>query len=254
MSYKQTMQQVNTEKILTLIDIEYQSQGAYIKFSCPKCSQSASIKAYGDKKNLFYCPSCKHSGNVISLVELTKGTDEKETEALLHKAMEKPAEKITKPLTLLYELQHNGYLKDKGFDEKFCRDHELGVPKGKTMLAGCVAFAVKDEEGVKIAYFGIRMKDGKSVFHSSFNPELYLYKYETLTLDEPVYLVTDIFECISKIKEGQQCICNYGLPYLSQPQLELLKNVEHLILSIDETLRKSIALQLLENKNLIKFE
>jgi hypothetical protein len=52
MSYKNTLQAVDTEKALSLLGIEFKAQGGYAKFNCPKpdCDGQAAIKAYGDKK------------------------------------------------------------------------------------------------------------------------------------------------------------------------------------------------------------
>jgi len=67
MNYRETLQSVDTEKALSLIGIEFESQGAYAKFACPQpdCGGKAAIKEYGDKKNLYYCPKCKSSGHII---------------------------------------------------------------------------------------------------------------------------------------------------------------------------------------------
>ena len=254
MSYKNTLQYVNTEKALSLIEIEYQAQGAYVKFPCPSCGQQAVIKAYGDKKNLYYCPKCKASGHIISLVMKKKGISWEESSKFLEKATNTSADKISQPLTLYYELQYTSFLENKGLSEVLCRNLEIGVPKGKTMLAGCVAFAVRDEVGVRVAYYGIKMKDGKPIFHKSFNPEHYLYNYHALKFDETVYFTTDMFECAKRISNNQQTICNYGLPYLSTQQLELLNKIEYLIVSVDEAIIKPLAMQLLTTNSFIKFE
>ncbi|HUN53575.1 MAG TPA: hypothetical protein VMU29_00300, partial [Smithella sp.] len=69
MNYKETLKSIDTEKALGLIGIEFESQGAYAKFACPRpdCDGKAAIKEYGDKKNLYYCPKCKSSGHIICL-------------------------------------------------------------------------------------------------------------------------------------------------------------------------------------------
>jgi predicted RNA-binding Zn-ribbon protein involved in translation (DUF1610 family) len=249
MSYKNTLQKVDTEKALSLIGIEYQAQGSYVKFPCPNCKEQAAIKAYGDKKNLYYCPKCKLSGHIISLVMKTKDIEWQEADLLLSKTQE-TTKKITHELTMKYELQYNKYLENIGLTEKFCRDHEIGVPKGKTMLAGCVAFTVKDEMGLKVAYYGIKMNDGKPVFHKTFNPELYLYNLCSINLHEmekPVYFTTDILKCVKMVQEGKQCISSFDLPYLSNYHLELLQSIEHLVLKVDDELVKPIAIKLAEN-------
>ena len=60
MTYRELLKNVDTEKALSLIGIEFESQGGYAKFACPQpdCGGKAAIKEYGDRKNLYYCPKC----------------------------------------------------------------------------------------------------------------------------------------------------------------------------------------------------
>lgn len=254
MSYKDTLQRVDTEKALSLIGIESQSQGAYFKFACPSCKEQAVIKAYGEKKNLYYCPKCRVSGHIISLVMNTKGTDWNSANELLMKATA-TTKKLMNELTMKYELQYHPFLESQGISEKTSRDLEIGVPKGKTMLAGCVVFTVRDEEGRKIAYYGIRIKDLKVMFHRSFNPELYLFNFFNSDSSEPVYFSSNMFQCIKNIEQGRQCVCNFGLPYLSCHQLDLLRGYEKIVFLVDEPLVKPFAIQMAESKmNFYRFE
>jgi len=177
MNYKDTLQAVDTEKALTIINLEYQTMGQYVKFKCLKCGENALIKAYGEKKNLHYCPKCKASGHIIFLVMAVKGIDWDAAKELLTKIQLPSSKKITEEINLQYDLTYHKFLEDKGITEDMRKALEIGIPKGKTMLAQCVAFAVRDETGIKIAYYGIKMKDGKPVFHKSFNPEMYLYNF-----------------------------------------------------------------------------
>ena len=150
---QKTLKTVDTEKALVLIGIEFESQGGYAKFACPQldCDGKAAIKEYGDRKNLYYCPKCKSSGHIISLVMKIKGIDWNAANDLLSKAHNKTAKRITEELNINYELFYNDFIKAKGIEEEMCRLLEIGVPKGKTMLAGSVAFAVRDAKGMKVA-------------------------------------------------------------------------------------------------------
>ncbi len=257
MNYKETLKSIDTEKALGLIGIEFESQGAYAKFACPRpdCDGKAAIKEYGDKKNLYYCPTCKASGHIISLAMEVKGLEWDAANEFLIKARSNRAKRITEELNINYELFYNDFIKSKGIGEEICKALEIGVPKGKTMLAGSVAFAVRDSKGMKIAYYGVKMKDGKPVFHNSFNPELYLYNFCNIDFSEPVYFTTDIFRCVNAIGNGKQCVCNFGLPYLSEDQLNLLHHLDHIVFLVDEQLVKPLAIQMAENKmNYFRFE
>jgi CHC2 zinc finger len=256
MNYKQMLQAVDTEKVFTLLSIGYRPQGAYFVFDCPQCEGKASIKIYGDSKNLLYCPTCKKGGHIISVVMAKKGVEwDEAVEFLTAKAFAGNAKKIVEELTLDYELVYHDFIKNKGISEEACKLLGIGVPKGKHMLAGCVAFTVISDSGLKVAYYGIRMKDGKAVFHKSFNPEYYLYNLNNVNNSDIVYFHTDIFECVKMIEQGKQSIFNFGLPYLSKEHLVLLDDMERIIFKVKEALVNSMAVQLAQqHKQLYKFE
>ena len=248
MNYRDTMKSVDTMKALIVLGLEGKSQGAYIYFDCPNCQKKAGIKAYGDKKNLYYCPSCKSSGHIISLTMKIKGIEWEKASEFLSTILTEIANKITEELNLNYELIYNDFIKSKGISQGICFLLDIGVPKGKTMLSGCVAFAIKDEGGKKIAYYGIRMKDGNAVFHKSFNPELYLYGYDVVDIHQITYFTTDIFKCVKYLEDKKQCVCNFGLPYLSSVQIDLLGEIEKLVFMVDEKAINTIAIQLAQSQ------
>jgi len=77
MNYTETLQSVDTLKALKLLGFEVEQKGAYIYFPC-SCGEKRIIKAYGEKKNVFYCPKCKESGHIIKL--LSDRMNEQDTE------------------------------------------------------------------------------------------------------------------------------------------------------------------------------
>ena len=257
MTYRDLLQNVDTQKALSMLRLSSEPNGAYIKFDCVEigCEGKASIKAYGDKKNLWYCQKCHAAGHIISLAVKVKGLTWKEANEFLEKAISENVNKITEELNINYELFYNDFLKEKGISEDTCKLLEIGVPKGKTMLAGSVAFAVRDDTGMKVAYYGIKMKDQKPIFHKSFNPELYLYNFCNLHEQSITYFTTDLLHCVRMIQANQQAICNFGLPYLSQPQFNLIKNVDHIIFCVDEPIARTLAVQLaFSHKLFFRFE
>jgi hypothetical protein len=223
MTYRETLQAVNTLKALKIVGIEGGQRGAYVYFPCTVCGKQAVIKAYGDKKNIWYCPECKGKGHIISLIMNIVGIAWNEAKSLLEvKAVTYPAAKIQKELFLEYKLQYNKFLEAQGISDEIARAYRIGVPKGKTILSNCVAFTVHDENGKRIAYYGIRIKDLKPVFHSSFNPELYLYNYHRIDPEADIHFTTNMFDCIRNFSSGRQSVYNFGLPYLSAEQISLL--------------------------------
>jgi hypothetical protein len=228
MKYKEAIQRIDTKKAMTSIGLNSLQSGHYLKFQC-QCGGSASIKLYGLKKNLWYCEGCKTGGNIVGLAMKTKNLEFQEAKNFLLEKADSP-QPIGEPLQLDYELEFCSSLGEKGLPKEITQLFEVGRPKGKTMLSGCLAFAVRNDKGYKIAYYGIK-PDGTPKFHSSFNPETILYVPVPLDFAKEVILTTDMVKCLIYTFDGKQACSNFGLPYLSQWHLDQLSQCEYL--SID---------------------
>jgi hypothetical protein len=253
MNYTETLQSVDTLKALKLLGLEAEQKGAYVYFPC-SCGDKKVIKAYGEKKNVFYCPKCKDSGHIINLVKeimTEKDTEEwdfkKASDFLAEKTITHEAPKITRELTMDYKLHYHPFLKEQGISEELAADLGIGAPQGKTMLSGCIAFMVHDDQGMKIAYYGMRLKDRKAVFHRSFNPELYLYNWHRIQKDGEVLLTTNLLDCVRLIGEGKQAVSNFGLPYLSATHLELLQRCKFVEFIVENQHIQEISKQVIKN-------
>ena len=212
MNYRETLHAIDTFKAMGMLGFAIEPSGKYAKFPCPKCQQPAVITTYGDKKNLFFCPKCKTGGNLVKLTMALKSLDWEPAKAFLKDAVTASQKPISEELSMNYELEYPKFLEDQGIPEDLAKSLEVGQPKGRTMLAGCIAFTVHDEAGKKIAYYGITMKDRKPKFHSSFNPELYLYNLHRIDRNQDVLLTTDMMLCLKAIVEGKQAICTFTSP------------------------------------------
>jgi len=229
MNYRDTLHAIETTTALEIIGIGYEPKGAYVALPCPnKCECSAVMKTYGDKKNLWYCPKCKKGGNLLRLAMDTKGVEYDAAKELLSKAIVATAAEIKEPLNVTYALDYPKYLEDRGIPKPLCEELEIGQPRGRTMLAGCIAFTVFNEDVMKVAYYGLQMKDRKPKFHTSFNPERYLYNFHRTGRKNDLVVCTDILLCVRSLVEGKQAISTFDLPYLSTRQMELL-NQCHII-------------------------
>ena len=253
MNYTEILQTVDTIKALKLLGIASEQKGAYIYFLC-SCGEKKVIKAYGEKKNVYYCPKCKDSGHIIKLVsEIMNAKDtekwdfKRASDFLAEKTMSYEAHKITRELTMDYELQYHPFLKDQGISEELATNLGIGVPRGKTMLSGCLAFTVHDEQGMKIAYYGTRLKDRKAVLHKSFNPELYLYNWHQIQHDREVLFATNLLDCVRLIGEGKQTVSNFGLPYLSAAHLELLQRCKYIEFIVEDQQLQEFSKQVIQN-------
>lgn len=61
------------------------------------------MKAYGEKKNVWYCPKCKEKGHILSLTMKLKGVEYEEAKTLLTaKSLSYPATKIKEEINLNY--------------------------------------------------------------------------------------------------------------------------------------------------------
>lgn len=224
MKYREALNAIDTIKGLNVIGLEPVCQGAYVKFPCPDCPQQASMKIYGEKKNLWYCPACKKSGHIISLAMRKKNVDYSEAQKLLLQTAQ--TKRIETELKLTYELGYHKLIAKFGISEEFAAKAKIGIPKGKTMLAGCITFEVADENGTKIAYYGVKIRTGKAVFHNSFNPELYLYLAGACQPGDTVSFVHSPMECAKFWSLGNKAVSNFSLPYITPKQIEILNRFD----------------------------
>jgi hypothetical protein len=247
MKYQEAMQHIDTEKALTVLGFTVKKNGSYLYFPCPTCGNESAIRYHGEKKNVSYCPSCKAGINIITLAVKIKGIDFQDAKSLLIEKAIGPQRPIEEELNLTYELEWCDLMDREGLNKELCETIGVGKPKGKTMLSGCIAFAVRNEHGVKIAYYGIRIADRRPTHHKSFNPESYLFGYHAADQDEEVLVTTDMFSCLRHLAEGEQSVCNFGLPYLSSRQLELLSPFSRITFEWLLTERNEIMLSVAQN-------
>jgi hypothetical protein len=241
MRYAEAIQTVDTEKALSVLGLEIKKDGSYIRFPAP-CGHEVVIRWHGEKKNVIYCPECKKGSNIFQLALDLKGIDY----ADLVEKTAKPDRPIEEELNLNYELEWTKEMEKEGLNRELCERLGVGRPKGKTMLSGCVAFTVHNEAGVKIAYWGIRLADRKAIFHKSFNPELYLYNFHNCDPREEVRITNDLFACLHVLLGGNQCVCNFGLPYLSLRQYHLLSGCDRVVFQLQGD-RRDIAFSNIKN-------
>jgi len=247
MNYSTALQSIDTLKALNFLELTPAQQGAYIHFPCPACQGKAVIKAYGDKKNLWYCPECKASGHIISLTMKLKGINYEEAKKLLEdKAFSNSAGKIEEELHLDYPLEYHDFLKNEGISSELCEAYGIGYCK-KGIMNGHIALTVHDENGMKIAYVGINPKTRSLKIPKTFNPELYLYNYHRVNSDKEVYFTTNLLDCLRIIQKGNQSVCNFGLSYVSSEQFALLQNLEAISLFLEVDYIKEIAYQFATN-------
>lgn len=228
MKYPEAMQKIDTEKALIYLGFAIKKNGSYLNFPCIECGNESAIRYHGEKKNVAYCPTCKIGSNIISMAVKIKGIEFQEAKNLLIEKTAGVSTPIEEELNLNYTLEWCAEMEKRELNQELCKKLGVGKPKGKTMLSGTIAFTVHNEHGLRVAYFGLK-PDGTKKFHQSFNPELYLYNYHYIDPTEEVWITEDMFTCLKMIDSGKQAVCNFGLPYLSAKQYQLLSNCDRVI-------------------------
>ena len=66
---------------------------------------------------------------------------------MLSKAIVQTAKPIAEEISRSYDLGYPKFLEEQGIPDALCKEYGIGQPKGRTMLAGCVAFTVHGAEG-----------------------------------------------------------------------------------------------------------
>jgi len=222
MKYIEALQTVDTEKALAVLGLEVKRDGSYFHFTS-LCGHDSVIRYHGEKKNIIFCPTCKVGNNIFRLAKEMKGIEYKD---LIEKTSI-PQKPIEEELNLNYTLEWCVEMEKRELNQELCKRLGVGKPKGKTMLSGTIAFTVHNEHGLRVAYFGLK-PDGTKKFHQSFNPELYLYNYHNIGPTEEVWITEGMFTCLKMIDSGKQAVCNFGLPYLSVKQYQLLSNCDRI--------------------------
>lgn len=250
-TYTNAIANIDPMAALSLLGVEGKQDGSYIYYPCPECQGKAVIKAWGAKKNLTYCTNCKKSGHIISLAMKLADKDYKEAVVLLNKVYVKKKE-LEDETSVNYELEYCQFLKDQGITEETAQQFGIGKPKGKTMLAGCIAFPIF-HKGKKVAYYGIKIKEQKPICHHSFNRELYIYRLEEAQGLAEATLTTSMIECVRLCQEGTPAVCNFGLPYISPEQAILLEG-KRITLRVPQEYKKEFSILSVDWKFWHKFE
>ena len=227
MKYAEVLQIIGPLRALNALKIEGKQKGAYIHFPCPECKEDAVARAYGDKKNVWLCTKCKVSSHIISLAMKLQGLEYEEAKQLLLKKAHISIE-VDKEIELNYTLEWCQFMENEELEKETCEKLGIGKPKGQTMLSGCLAFMVLNENRKKVAYVGVKISNREPVIPKQFNPESTLYNLCNIDPDDEVILTCDMLDCAKLLGQGIQAISNFWLPYLSIKQLELLQSIKYL--------------------------
>lgn len=217
--FKQVSSQVLFKTLLDHLNVLYQETEKEIK------GEIEGWKFIVNKgKNLFFSPNSDRKGSVVNFFSEAKGVDLREAAFTIKRLFldEKKIEREIPELTLTYTPE----IEKLGLSEATCKDYEIGVPTGRTIMAKKIAFKLYDQSETFMGYIG-KKPDGW--FYPKGFTRSFLYNgYRSQT--DYCILVPDPLDCVMLCQLGFKfSIAIMGLSP-TDPQLELLKRYKRILL------------------------
>ena len=184
------------------------------------------------EKNLFIDPKNKERrGSVINFYSRQKEIDLRTAAAeLKHTFMNGKVETSNdvKPVELPdLTLEYHDMLKGYGFSKEFCEKYEVGYVKQKSIMAGKIAFRVRDRENKATGYVGVSMKDASWLFPKNFT--LSVYNLHRCLSDKAVMLVVNPLDALRLISFGWNKTVAILTPSITKGQEEQLKTFKSIL-------------------------
>ena len=175
-----------------------------------------------ESKNLFLVPEADEpKGSPINFLAAYKGVDlrtaAKELKETFIKATPKPKREIPD-----LELTYCKQLEEIGLPEEFCKEHEIGWVKAKSIMSRKIAFLIRDENGDKKGYVGYDHKKDNWFFPKGFKRTMVYNLYRAAT--PYAILTTDLFDCAHIIKSGFPFTVSLMGKSATEEQTTLLNN------------------------------
>ncbi len=160
-------------------------------------------------KNLYFNPKAEDKGSIINFLSTTKSIDLRSAAKELKDHFLTEAKSPKRELPNL-ELYYCKFLEDK-ISEEMAKEFEIGLVKQHSIIAGKIAFKTYDENGQHSGYVAYNPKEDSWFFPKGFKRTLYnpLHRLS----GEEIFVVVDIFSCLSIIrdnKDGAPCVALIG--------------------------------------------
>lgn len=181
------------------------------------------------EKNLFINPLNKEQkGSVINFLSINKGISLREAAAELQKQFmtEKPKELPPSDIPQL-TLEYHDVLTGYGFSKEFCQAYEFGYCKQKSIMAGKIAFLVRDKLKQVTGYIGVSLKDNKWHFPKKFS--LSVYNIHRCMEKTSVILVVNPLDALKVISFGWLQTVAILTPSMTKEQEEDLKRFKQIL-------------------------
>lgn len=180
------------------------------------------------EKNLFLCPADKAvKGSVINFLAHYRDIGLKQAAEELYnfflKAPSEPKRDIPE-LTLHYD----PLVRKLGINEELAKQFEVGMVKERSIMAGKLAFLLRDAEGNRVGYIGYN-KDGSWFFPKGHKQE-HLYNLHRIEGDT-IILTANPFEVIDFSKQGTPAIALMS-SNMTEAQEELLKRFDRILIKL----------------------
>lgn len=160
MKYKHNFNEVCSHvpfaTLLSHLNIPYQREGRTLKTEDIIVTEEI-LERENFKFDGFFYKGSKKGGSVLDFIKdhLNLKSKIKACEWLKVNVLGENKQKDNIPNL---ELSHCPYLETVGLNKYFCSHYEIGVPKGKTVMSGRVAFKLLDKEGTHRGYIGFDYK------------------------------------------------------------------------------------------------
>lgn len=218
LNFSEISQKVQFKQILDWLNIPYSLSDGVIK---------------GDgfiidiAKNLYFNPKGSDRGSVINfLAAVNKNDLRTAAQVLKHQFLDKlpqPDREIPN-LNLLYTKE----IEDLGFTPEFAANHEFGLVKQHSIMAGKIAFKIYNG-AEHIGYVGFNPKNNDWFFPKGFKRVLYNNNLEA----EKVVLTVSILETLDLLNKGVPSVSLIGKS-MTEIQEEQLKVYKYIIVKHPE--------------------
>jgi len=217
LDFKEVARQITFEALLNHLNEPYETRGKSL------ITKDAFISL---EKQMFFWKENKKGGNVIQYAADVRQTTNLEAARWLSKTFLKneiPEREIPE-----LELRYSKEVEALNISEETAKNFEIGLPKGKTVMAGKVCFRCYDKSGAPIGYVGL--KDGKWFYPKGFRASEHLYNYNRRNGNQFCVLVSSPLEVAKLFQDGKPQAVGLFSPSLSEAQNELLKTFRYIYL------------------------
>lgn len=221
LNFKEISDTVSFEDVLNWFNIPFERKGGELK------GDGFIINV---EKNLFFNQDNKEiKGSVINFVAHHNEIELREA-ALLLKEHFLSKKKETKPKREIPNLilEWDPYLEERGITPEISKEHEIGIVKQRSVVAGKIAFKIYDHTGVHTGYIGYKVEDGSWFFPKGFKRPL--YNVFRIKDTKSAIVTVDPFDALKIASMGFPQVVSLLANSMTSEQEEQLKKFKYILL------------------------